>query len=278
MKLIRASVIAIALLSAPSALGQSGQSASADVQRVAQTAIAYGESLQIIRGNLQVIWSPNQTWNAPPDAIRASIDRARRTLAQERTRIAALPAPNLRGETIDLTFVGLGLRDKANRQLNTVDATLAAAEAMFAAQSAGDCAALEAHAAEFDRRRLDAFEYDLADNVRRLETFSADFAGGDLPPPVPIDPTPNELVVDYLADFLAKTLRCPVLGPDVRFELVARVQSDGTVLSTISNLNDADMRASLEQRLATAGNFGNRQLAGRSISLVWSGQRLQRSP
>ncbi len=251
------------------------------VRRVMEAAANYGQSLQLDQ-NVDVVWNTDHVFNAPPAEIQTSIASARQMLSAERARIAALPMPNLRDQNIDLTFVGLQLRDIATSALDNLDAGVGAADSMLAAQAAGDCAALATHTTTMERLRSER-RFGLWNATRQVEQFGAAFAGGETPPvPVATQPPPGnaDRIVATLVEAVAKSLRCPLLSADVQFDLSVRVQGDGVIQATISNLNRADLQAAIEQRLTTArfpgpARLRNSPIVGRPTAMRWSAHRLE---
>jgi hypothetical protein len=233
----------------------------------------------------EVIWNTDQVFNAPPDQISSSIEASRSALAAERARLLALPPPSLRDRDIDLTFIGNALLERRLRRLDHSEATVGAASAMLDAQRAGDCAMMQTRALELDRLREETRAIGFNDG-QRLHEALATFGGLPHPGiPVAVDPPPSPEARSLvkLTESLSKTLRCPLLGEDLRIELVARVQPDGRIETTISSISDPSLRDALSQRL-TAARFQpisllrSSPIVNRPVRMRFAGQRLEVAP
>lgn len=285
MRLILVCMAGVALAFSHSADAQTPPpSAPPHVERVARAALAYEDSLWM-RSENEVIWSTDRVFNAPPEDIMASIEASRSALAAERARLLALPPPNLRDRDIDLTFIANTMLERRLRRIDHSEAAVDLASAMFDAQRAGDCVAMQTRAAELDRLREQTRVIGFNDG-QRLEEALATFGG--LPhPPIPVSVSPpisaEERALTKLTEALSDVLRCPLLGRDVRIDLAARVLADGRIETTIENISDNTLRDALNQRLATArfqpvSMLRNSPIVNRAVRMRFEAQRLAVTP
>lgn len=279
--LIAAAALALLPLQATA---QSGVSTPPpEVLRVGGALRSYMDAT-LSRVRSELLWNADGVLNAPPSEVQSAIAAARGAITAERTRINGLPMPDLSGQDIDLTFIGVQLRADALRRLDNDLAAVDAVAAMVDAQVANDCDALSQRTAA--HRRLQAGGQLSFNETSALQSVLSSFAGQPGPPiPVSVQPPPShpDRVRATVADTIAKSLRCPLLGPDARAEFVVQLAADGAMTTTITDISPSGLRESVAARIATArfptpSHLRNSQLTGQPLRFTLANQRVSPTP
>jgi hypothetical protein len=228
-----------------------GQPAPSGVGRIGDAALEFSRQLTL-REPLPLLDPASPAWNASPDALRSLLSQMRVRQNADRARINDLPAPNLRGDGIDLSFVAARLRQDTVAQLDRRDRMLNVVDQMLTGQAAGDCAAMETGEASLNQLRAEAFRSSPFMREQAIQSFFHEFADAPGPPiPVAVDPGPTA-AVDAIAAALAKSLRCPLVATNTTFDVTATTSTDGTISTSITSISDQGLRARLQERLASA--------------------------